>query len=54
MIPAGQPQFDADMPNGGGAQHRLLACSDAPGSRDREYWVYAPEPKEMATHTNLL
>jgi poly(hydroxyalkanoate) depolymerase family esterase len=54
MIPADQPQFDADMPDGGGAQHRHLACSDAPGSRDREYWVYAPEPKEMATRQGVV
>jgi poly(hydroxyalkanoate) depolymerase family esterase len=42
MIAPDQTLLDADAPDDGGAQHRHLACSDAPGSRAREYWVYAP------------
>jgi poly(hydroxyalkanoate) depolymerase family esterase len=38
----------------GGAQPPHLACSDAPGSRDREYWVYAPPSKRMATRQGVV
>jgi poly(hydroxyalkanoate) depolymerase family esterase len=54
MMPSDQAQLDADLADGAGAQHRHLAASEAPGSRDREYWVYAPASPEGRTPPGVV